>query len=722
MPPKRPRGILGLPKDPKNMVLFSFTGESWPSDDDGSSDSDYLPPGEDGPGKCSKKEKGGKKIDTNSDDEDYVPPGTSQKGKVGGKRSREARKGGKKAKQDYHTANKASTRPQRNVKRIRIFADSDSESSSTSSSSSSGSSDEDLSDLADDREEVVKKKRMVRSRSERSPILNIVESEHDYISSPEKEEKSQEEVEYSSEVEDEEKACLKHDHDYTELISEEGPSNVDNIVSENEPMQSGRGKTISQNDISNQKKGKSSLKSTLQENNTSSSAADKKNKKTVKKRVRFEDIPEKKPVERKGKRAKSRMDSGSCGEGQHWGQRLPVEVIVNMLQYAVADQGAVPLLCRVAKVCHFWYEATKHPSLWRHVDLSTGHVPPNARSDKTLQWLAENRFSQLRSLNLSHWVFLTRQGIQAVAERCPQLESVDLTKCIKIGSEGVTALADRCHKLCKIQLSSAKSHMVSPTCVKYVLEKTGPRLKELNLSSNKLMGAPGIFKCIASCPQLEVLDLSNCHFSSTPLLPIEVLQTGCPRLRVLRLAGTDIAAGNATHAVQDHSPGFPELREVSLASNTLLTSTSVNNDFICRLLKTSYKLKLLDLRGCSNISTAGLQSLPVTCLELFFISNTSNIQYSYEGIEVIIQKCQHSLVEVDLSWNLYEDTNLDRTLRKLSSCRASSQLKVLSLSGTCVTSDMIGPGRLSPSDLPEPDIMSSPAPRDEAAVWRTGHR
>ncbi|KAI8517827.1 F-box/LRR-repeat protein 6 [Branchiostoma belcheri] len=487
MPPKRPRGILGLPKDPKNMVLFSFTGESWPSDDDGSSDSDYLPPGEDGPGKCSKKEKGGKKIDTNSDDEDYVPPGTSQK---------------------------------------------------------------------DDREEVVKKKRMVRSRSERSPILNIVESEHDYISSPEKEEKSQEEVEYSSEVEDEEKACLKHDHDYTELISEEGPSNVDNIVSENEPMQSGRGKTISQNDISNQKKGKSSLKSTLQENNTSSSAADKKNKKTVKKRVRFEDIPEKKPVERKGKRAKSRMDSGSCGEGQHWGQRLPVEVIVNMLQYAVADQGQ----------CRYF----------------VGHVPPNARSDKTLQWLAENRFSQLRSLNLSHWVFLTRQGIQAVAERCPQLESVDLTKCIKIGSEGVTALADRCHKLCKIQLSSAKSHMVSPTCVKYVLEKTGPRLKELNLSSNKLMGAPGIFKCIASCPQLEVLDLSNCHFSSTPLLPIEVLQTGCPRLRVLRLAGTDIAAGNATHAVQDHSPGFPELREVSLASNTLLTSTSVNNDFICR--------------------------------------------------------------------------------------------------------------------------------------------
>ncbi|CAH1272219.1 FBXL6 [Branchiostoma lanceolatum] len=760
MPPKYPRGIFGVQKDPKNMVLFSFTGESWPSDDDGSSDdSDYLPPGEattqDGAGKSGGKQSTrGKKpnakaaIDADSDDEDYVPPGISEKGKNGAKRVKGARGGGKKAHQDCQAA-KPRSRPQRNVKRIPIFADSDSENSSESSSSassaSSGSSDV-ISNLEDDKEEAVperqtkedvktKNKRISWSRSASSQILNIVESEHDYISSPEKEEKSQE-VEYSSEVEEEEKAGLKHDHDYTEL-SVAGPSTDDQDAaseqaSENETMHSGQGKAIRQKKRSNLKKEKSILKSSHQKNDALSSVSSKKNKKTAKKHVSFKDIPEdKSPV--KKKKGKGQKDSGSSEDGQQWGQQLPVEVIVNILQFAVADQGAVPLLCRVAKVCHFWYEATKHPSLWRHVDLSTGYIKPNARSDKTLQWLAKNRFSQLRSLNLSHWVFLTKQGIQhlasscpslqhiklfrcgnltaegitmladrcpnlanldlsgvkAVAERCPQLESVDLTKCIKIGSEGVTALADRCSKLCKIQLSSAQSHMVSPTCLKHVLEKMGPRLKELNLSSNKLVGAPGIFKCIARCPQLEVLDMSNCLFSSTPLLPIEALQTGCPLLRVLRLAGSVMAAGNATAAVQDRSPGFPELREVSLASNTLLTSTSVSDNFICRLLKTSYKLKLLDLRGCSNVNTAGLQSLPVTCLEQFFISNTNNICYSYEGIETIIQKCQHSLVEVDLSWNVYVDTNLDRTLKKLSSSRNTSQLKVLNLSGTCVTADMV---------------------------------
>ena len=37
------KGILGVKKDPKNQILFSFQtrdGEEWPSDSD---DSDYLP-------------------------------------------------------------------------------------------------------------------------------------------------------------------------------------------------------------------------------------------------------------------------------------------------------------------------------------------------------------------------------------------------------------------------------------------------------------------------------------------------------------------------------------------------------------------------------------------------------------------------------------------------------------------------------------------------------
>ena len=41
------RGILGAPKDPKKLVLFSYNGEAWPSDDSG--DSDYQPETVDNP-------------------------------------------------------------------------------------------------------------------------------------------------------------------------------------------------------------------------------------------------------------------------------------------------------------------------------------------------------------------------------------------------------------------------------------------------------------------------------------------------------------------------------------------------------------------------------------------------------------------------------------------------------------------------------------------------
>lgn len=50
------KGILGVRKDPKNQILFSFSareGEEWPSDD---SDSDFLPSDEEdiNPSRCVK--------------------------------------------------------------------------------------------------------------------------------------------------------------------------------------------------------------------------------------------------------------------------------------------------------------------------------------------------------------------------------------------------------------------------------------------------------------------------------------------------------------------------------------------------------------------------------------------------------------------------------------------------------------------------------------------
>jgi hypothetical protein len=42
-----------------------------------------------------------------------------------------------------------------------------------------------------------------------------------------------------------------------------------------------------------------------------------------------------------------------------------------------------------------------------------------------------------------------------------------------------------------------------------------------------------------NCPQLEVLDVSNCRFSGDHVsLDVQKFQTGCPKLRVLRLGSS----------------------------------------------------------------------------------------------------------------------------------------------------------------------------------------
>lgn len=70
------------------------------------------------------------------------------------------------------------------------------------------------------------------------------------------------------------------------------------------------------------------------------------------------------------------------------------------------------------------------------------------------------------------------------------------------------------------------------------------------------------------------------------------------------------------------SPGFPDLEELSLAGieddNT--TSKFIDDNGVERILKTSHKLRLLDVRGCTKITDSGLVKVPAWDLEHLFLS------------------------------------------------------------------------------------------------------
>uniref|UniRef100_A0AAQ4S883 F-box domain-containing protein n=1 Tax=Gasterosteus aculeatus aculeatus TaxID=481459 RepID=A0AAQ4S883_GASAC len=94
-----------------------------------------------------------------------------------------------------------------------------------------------------------------------------------------------------------------------------------------------------------------------------------------------------------------------------WGESLPEEVLISIFQMVVVQDGAVPFLCRVGQVCRLWNAAASSAVLWRKVTVGHCWIAPGKsqlpKTEKkikdTFNWLAQNRFSQLRDFSLCHW-------------------------------------------------------------------------------------------------------------------------------------------------------------------------------------------------------------------------------------------------------------------------------------------------------------------------------
>lgn len=72
-------------------------------------------------------------------------------------------------------------------------------------------------------------------------------------------------------------------------------------------------------------------------------------------------------------------------------------------------------------------------------------------------------------------------------------------------------------------------------------------------------------------------------------------------------------------ADQMSSPGFPELEELSIAALSD-ESRLINDDYLQRILKTSTKLQLLDVRGCARLTHESMIRLPTWDLKHLFLS------------------------------------------------------------------------------------------------------
>lgn len=407
----------------------------------------------------------------------------------------------------------------------------------------------------------------------------------------------------------------------------------------------------------------------------------------------------------------------------------------------VKEEGSIPAACRLARVCSLWREVSLDTQLWRTIDLSTYFKEKN-RTELRLKWFIENRTLDSEEINISFWKITNSLCVLIMlVENCPNLLSLSLAGWRALSADDLNYIADNFPRIARIDLSSINTEMnTSKTAVGLqslvnMCTKISDRLTHLNLAHNRLSGIPQITAALTTyCPNLTMLDLSNVKTIAVShgMLHVEKLQEGCQKLKILRIANSHVQLSQASLQEQMQSPGFPELEELSVAS-LADESRLMSDEALQRILKSSTKLKLLDVRGCARLTHDSLIRIPAWDLKHLFLSGCSvtrdvgwvfklrknsmwkdfkktwrvsqkklrtswkklsvwnkqkvrksfyNVSFNFfhsSGLELIASKWAHSLIEFDLAWASVQKP-LDNALRALADKRDESPLKWVEIS------------------------------------------
>uniref|UniRef100_A0A1B6IH04 F-box domain-containing protein n=2 Tax=Proconiini TaxID=565685 RepID=A0A1B6IH04_9HEMI len=383
-------------------------------------------------------------------------------------------------------------------------------------------------------------------------------------------------------------------------------------------------------------------------------------------------------------------------EQSPWGDRMPKKILNNIFYMVTKIEGCVPFLVRMSRVCRLWRDVAVSPHLWYHIDLASTWCRDRVKNDRTFQWLCENRLAQVQELNLGGWSFT---GIPSVLDKmatsCVKLQGLGLSGLQGLSLDNIKFLVSNCPYLERLDLSSINPELNSPrsavsmASLLYLAQTMGERLTHLILANNKLAGVPQILTAIAThCPNLQVLDLANVRTvaQTTAYIHIEKLQEGCPSLRVLRLTNSQLALSPVSFNEQATSQGFPQLEELSVAGvvEGLTSQPYIDDEALQRIIKSSKKLRLLDVRGCNKVSDSSLVRVPAWDLEHIFLSGCYVTRLNDSGLELIVKKWSHSLVEVDLAWSTATEP-LDAAITALAEQGGSSRLRTLDLCGSSVS-------------------------------------
>ncbi|XP_042003043.1 F-box/LRR-repeat protein 15-like [Salvia splendens] len=347
-------------------------------------------------------------------------------------------------------------------------------------------------------------------------------------------------------------------------------------------------------------------------------------------------------------------------------------------------------LCRAARVCRQWRDASSHEDFWRHLNFENCHISlqqfedmchryPNATAVNiygapAIHPLAMKAMSSLRNLE----VLTLGKGqlgeafFQALTD-CHMLKSLNINDAtLGNGIQETPISHDRLHDLQIVKCRVVRISIRCPQLETLSLKRSSmphavlncPLLRELDIASCHKLSDAAIRSAVAPCPLLESLDMSNCSCVSDETL--QVISQHCVHLRILDASycpniSLESVRLNLLTVLKLHScEGITSASMVAIASSSLLEVLELDN---CSLL-TSVSLDLQRLKNirlvhCRKFIDLTLRSSVLTsitvsnCPSLQRISIISNalkklVLQKQESLTTLVLQCP-SLQEVDLA-------------------------------------------------------------------------
>ncbi|XP_078436067.1 RNI-like superfamily protein [Wolffia australiana] len=295
-------------------------------------------------------------------------------------------------------------------------------------------------------------------------------------------------------------------------------------------------------------------------------------------------------------------------------------------------------------------------------DLSLSHCGSVSHS------LANNlqKISVLQSLHLDG-VRFSSSGLKAVADSCSSLRELSLCKSLGVTDEGLSLIVGKNKGLEKLDITCCR--MITSLSIENIT-RSCPLLRCLKMESCTLVSKEAYLWVGERCRLLEELDLTDNELDSEGLKAI----SGCQRLVALRiglclkiddeglghvgmhchrLRELDLyrSVGITDNGIGEIAKGCRGLEMVNMSYCEQITDNSL------LFLSQCPKMKIIEIRGCPEISSRGLSSIALGCKQLVKLDVKKCVKIDDSGMIPLASSSQN-LRQINLSHCSVTDVGL----------------------------------------------------------------